>query len=134
MPKRYKQYEAKRCTSKLICEFPLFDLPSGKRLDVFTLDEAVHSRMFSQAVLKKMETLKVGTKLHAGRQSNETDLVVMVLDEDGLDGEVIRDQEEIDKLTQQINEIAGHLLSKKAKLAKQLLKKKELNFKQKNGR
>lgn len=41
----------------------------------------------------------------------------------------------VDKsLTPQINEIAGHLLSKKAKLAKQLLKKKELNFKQKNGR
>ena len=131
--KRFKMYEVRSSTNKIISESKVYDITTSTWLDeVFTLDEAKRSQQFSNAVLKRMEKLRPGTMLYAGYQSRETDVVVMVFEETGLDGEILKLEGEIDILTEQIRQIAGDLMSKKAKLAKQLLKTRELNMKQKS--
>lgn len=131
--KRFKMYEVRSSTNKIISESKVYDITTSTWLDeVFTLEEAKRSQQFSNAVLKRMEKLRPGTILYAGYQSRETDVVVMVFDESGLDAEIVKLEGEIDILTEQIRQIAGDLMSKKAKLAKQLLKTRELNMKQKS--
>ncbi len=131
--KRFKQYVVRSSTNKIISESKVYDITTSTWLDeVFTLEEAKRSQQFSNAVLKRMEKLRPGTMLYAGYQSRETDVVVMVFEETGLDGEILKLEGEIDILTEQIRQIAGDLMSKKAKLAKQLLKTRELNMKQKS--
>lgn len=131
--KRFKMYEVRSSTNKIISESKVYDITTSTWLDeVFTLEEAKRSQQFSNAVLKRMEKLRPGTILYAGYQSRETDVVVMVFDESGLDAEIVKLEGEIDILTEQIRQIAGDLMSKKTKLAKQLLKTRELNMKQKS--
>lgn len=131
-PKRFKQYVVRSSTNKIISESKVYDITTSTWLDVVTLDEAKRSQQFSNAVLKRMEKLRPGTRLFAGYQSRDTDVIVMVFDETGLDAEIVRLEGEIDILTEQIRQIAGDLMSKKAKLAKQLLKTRELNIQQKS--
>lgn len=133
-PKRFKMYEALTAYNpRIVCERSLHDLPTRTNVgNIFTLDEAKRSQQFSNAVLKRMEKLRPGTKLFVGYQSRDTSIIVMVFDESGLDAEIVKLEGEIDILTEQIRQIAGDLMSKKAKLAKQLLKTRELNMKQKS--